>query len=201
MEGHLDRISDWTIALSYFAIPIEMLVFARMFGIHQRAAKVVLTLFVLFITLCGMTHAANAMCLTRANHVLKLLTAMISFLTSLALIKVIPLVFAMPAKLENMGMDNEYESNMRIFNQTIVMCTRNLREPQLVELAAQTLKYMFPAYRTAVVERGVQTHHGLCETIINSKYAILVDPDLHRHNRRFFEDLAKQISQQQMEIV
>lgn len=193
----LDEISDWCIALSYFAIPFELAAFAYKYDINQLAARIVVGLFVLFITLCGMTHVCNALSLVHANHVFKLLTAVVSVVTSVALVKVIPLVFAMPAQLACLDSEKAYESNMRVFNQTIVMCTRNLRVPHLVELSGQTLKYMFPAHRIAVVERGVQVHHGLCEAAINDKYTILVDPDLFRLNRRFFTDLAHQIAEQE----
>lgn len=192
-----DRISDWIIAVSYFAIPFELVLFAYKYGVKQKAPTIVLSLFVAFITLCGVTHVCNALDANQSNHLFKLLTAAVSLVTSLALIKVIPLVMQMPGKINNLDTEITYESNMRIFNQTLVMCTRNLREPHLVELAAQTLKYMFPACRIAIAERGVQLHHGLCETIINDKYSILTEPDLYLSNKRFFIDLAEQISQQQ----
>ncbi len=194
-----DRVSDWCIAISYFAIPFELLVFAYKYGVTGKAARIVLSLFVAFINLCGVTHVCNAVAATDANHVFKLLTAVVSLVTSVALVKVIPLVMQMPGRIDRLDTEVNYESNMRIFNQTLVMCTRNLREPHLVELATQTLKYMFPAHRIAITERGVQIHHGFCEAIINEKYTILIDPDLYRHNKRFFTDLAEQIAQQQTE--
>lgn len=198
--GSIDYVSDWVIAISYFAIPIEMLYFARQYHINQVAARTVLGLFVLFITACGITHVCNAQEWTTSNHYFKLITAVVSFATAVTLTQVIPNIFALPGKLAEMDDEFIYESNLRVFNQTIVLCTRNLNEPHIVKLASETLKYMFPAGRLAVVERGVQLRHGLHEVSINEKYVILVEPDLYIRNKRFFDDVAQQISMQQRDF-
>ncbi len=143
----------------------------------------------------------NALQLIASNHMFKVLTAVVSFLTSLALIKIIPLAFALPGQLASLDDENSYESNLRIFNQTLVLCTRNLTEPHLIRLSAETLKYMFPANRLAIVEKGVQVRHGLHEVYINDRHVILVEPDLYNRNSRFFNDVARQIAQQQTEII
>lgn len=194
MERTINFWSDWIIALSYFAIPIELLYFANKYRLKATAVQIVLLLFVLFITLCGITHVCNAMMYTSANQIAKALTAVISMITAIALTRVIPLVFAMPAQYAELDDEYTYELNMRIFNQTVVLCTRHINEAQIIKIATETLKYMFPAARLAIVEHGVQLRHGLHECPINDKYDILVDEDLYQNNVRFFDDVAHQIA-------
>ena len=192
----VEVISDWVIALSYFAIPIELIFFYLRYRVQQRAAAVVLCLFVLFITLCGFTHLFGALHLGEVNKLCKGLTAIVSLITACALIRVIPVVFAMPVELARLDEDYSHELNLRVFNQTIVLCTRHLNEPHAVRLAAETLKYMFPAGRLAIVERDVQFGSGLTEIPIDVRYVLLVEPWLYQQHARFFQEVASQISMQ-----
>lgn len=194
IEHAIDFWSDWIIAVSYFAIPIELLYFSNKYKLRATAVRIVLLLFVLFITLCGITHVCNAMLYQSANHIAKTLTAAVSLVTAIALTRVIPLVFALPGQYAELDEEYSYEVNMRIFNQTVVLCTRHLNETQIIKIATETLKYMFPAARLAIVEHGVQLRHGLHECTINDKYDILVDEDLYQSNKRFFDDVSHQIA-------
>ena len=192
----IEIISDWTIALSYFAIPLELIWFYVKFRVQQPAAAITLCLFVLFITLCGFTHLFSALHMGPINRVCKASTAIISLITSCCLVRVIPVVFSMPAEMARLDEDYNHELNLRVFNQTIVLCTRHLNEPHAVRLAAETLKYMFPAGRLAIVERDVQLSSGLTEVPIDVRYVLLVEPWLYQQNARFFQGVASQISMQ-----
>ena len=196
----LDVVSDWAIALSYFAIPVELLWFFWRFRLSRPSADLMLVLFVLFITLCGMTHLANALMWVSLNHVCKALTAIVSFSTAVVLVWVIPKVLSLPGQLADMDDDLAFESNLRVFNQTIVLCTRNLTNVHMFKLAAETLKYMFPGSRLAIVERDVQLRHGLHELDIGYNHVLLVDQPLFDQHTRFFEEVAHQIFNQHTEI-
>lgn len=195
-----DNVSDWVIALSYFAIPLELAWFFVRYRLHNRANTTVVTLFVLFITLCGCTHVCNAMQWQALNHIMKLLTAAVSCATAAALVWVIPVVLSMPGRLAAKDDELGYENSMRVFNQTLVLCTRNLRQPYLIKLANETLRFMFPAARLAIVERGVQLRHELQEVGVDEQFVMLLDKDLYRHNTAFFEDVATQLATQQARV-
>ncbi|KAI3800921.1 hypothetical protein L1987_29021 [Smallanthus sonchifolius] len=89
------RLSDILIVVAYFSIPVELVYFV------QRSAffpyRLVLVQFGAFIVLCGLTHLMNI--LTFSSHsktvaiittVAKLSTAIVSCLTALSLVYIIP---------------------------------------------------------------------------------------------------------------
>uniref|UniRef100_A0A7N0UE24 Ethylene receptor n=1 Tax=Kalanchoe fedtschenkoi TaxID=63787 RepID=A0A7N0UE24_KALFE len=90
------RVSDLLIAVAYFSIPIELLYFVSCSNVPF---KWVLSQFIAFIVLCGMTHLLNAW--TYAPHsfrlmlavtVFKFLTALVSFATAITLFTIFPLL-------------------------------------------------------------------------------------------------------------
>lgn len=192
----LDAVSDWIIALSYFAIPIELIFFYIKFRLPHGYVTIVLALFVSFITFCGITHVCNALILTRSNHFIKAITAAISCLTAIALVRVIPAVFSLPGQVMRLNDRIAYEMNMKTFNQTLVLCTRDLNDTILMRMAEETLKLMFPIGRIAIVESGVQLRHNLQEVSISSTRCILLDPAIYESNMQFFEDVAHQLGAQ-----
>ncbi len=191
-----DAISDWVIAFSYFAIPIELIFFYVRFKLPHGYVTIVLALFVSFITCCGFTHVCNALILTRSNHFVKAITAAISFLTAVALVRVIPAVFSLPGQVARLNDQIAYEMNMKVFNQTIVLCTRDLNDDILMRMAEETLKLMFPIGHVAIVESGVQLRHNLQEVVVNERHCILLDPMIYDANMKFFEDVAHQLGSQ-----
>jgi len=103
-HGWLHILSDLGVWSAYFAIPLVLGYFAaRRRGLPFRA---VLLLFVAFIILCGLTHLMEAVIFWwpayRLAGVLKLLTAVVSWVTVFALLRVTPQVMAFrsPAELE-----------------------------------------------------------------------------------------------------
>lgn len=192
----VDAVSDWIIAISYFAIPIELIFFYVKFQIARGYATIVLALFVSFITFCGITHVCNALVLMQSNHVVKAITAAMSCLTAVALVRVIPVVLSLPGQMAQLEDRIAYEANMKTFNQTIVLCTRDLNDSVLMRMAEETLKLMFPIGRVAIVERGVQLRHNLQELPINAEHSILLDLAIYESNMRFFEDVTHQLGSQ-----
>lgn len=193
---YTDAVSDWIIAISYFAIPIELIWFYIRFRLPHGYVTFVLIMFVSFITFCGMTHVCNALLLMRSNHVMKAITAAVSCMTALALVRVIPVVFSLPGQLAQLNDQIAYETNMKTFNQTLVLCTRNLNDQVLMRLSEETLKLMFPIARIAIVETGIQMRHNLKEITITSEYCMLIDPIIYELNQQFFEDVAHQLGSQ-----
>lgn len=104
-HGWLYVISDVTIFLAYMAIPVAMVYFVR-----KRWAdlpfKHVFWLFIAFIGLCGTTHLVDAIIfwwpVYRLNAVILMLTAIVSVVTVVSMLRVIPLALAFrsPTNLE-----------------------------------------------------------------------------------------------------
>ena len=109
-------------------------------------------LFVAFITLCGITHVLNVVGARTANTACKALTAIVSLMTALASIKLIPTALALPMRADELYEAYHLERNLCIF-MTNVLCARRLPEDTLVKLVEQTLQRIFPSERLAIVAR------------------------------------------------
>ncbi|EPZ33527.1 hypothetical protein ROZALSC1DRAFT_26862 [Rozella allomycis CSF55] len=109
-------VSDVLISLSYFAIPLEIFYFQKLLP-NPFKYRIVIWLFEMFIFACGTTHfvgsfkfsynVASIMVLT------KVLTAIVSFITAILLIRVFPLAFS----LQNRNMKLEEEIGLREENE------------------------------------------------------------------------------------
>lgn len=106
----LASISDGLIALSYLSIPIQLVIFAsyNVVSLRKQIPWIVIAvvlLFALFILLCGFTHLMNTIILLErameSNQlkasaevvtlvVVKIMTALVSLLTSLLMLTLIP---------------------------------------------------------------------------------------------------------------
>lgn len=92
----IQKVSDFLIAVAYFSIPIELLYFVSCSNVPF---KWVLSQFISFIVLCGMTHFFNGFSygphsfqLMLTLTVFKILTALVSCATAITLITLIPLL-------------------------------------------------------------------------------------------------------------
>ncbi|KAL5701987.1 CUGBP Elav-like member 2 [Ranunculus cassubicifolius] len=90
------KVSDFLIAIAYFSIPIELLYFISCSNVPF---KWVLSQFIAFIVLCGLTHLLNSWTydqhpfqLMLALTIFKFLTALVSCATAITLITLIPLL-------------------------------------------------------------------------------------------------------------
>ncbi|BBD69347.1 two-component sensor histidine kinase [Nostoc commune NIES-4072] len=95
----LNIISDSLIALVYYSIPIILVYF-----VHKRKDfpfKWILLLFGAFIVSCGTTHVMDVWTLWHPTYWLstfmKVITAIISLYTAIALLPIIPQALALPS--------------------------------------------------------------------------------------------------------
>lgn len=100
---------DLLIALSYLSIPLEIAYYMWRIQLYVNPAyKVVACLFVMFIMFCGLTHGAQYYSLGALwEFIAKLSTAVVSVVTALVLIKIIPDVLSVPVYTR------ELEENLR----------------------------------------------------------------------------------------
>ncbi|KAF6153237.1 hypothetical protein GIB67_036583, partial [Kingdonia uniflora] len=90
------KVSDFLIAIAYFSIPVELLYFISCSNVPF---KWVLSQFIAFIVLCGLTHLLNGWTygphpfqLMLALTIFKFLTALVSCATAITLVTLIPLL-------------------------------------------------------------------------------------------------------------
>ncbi len=126
LNGWLHIISDSMIWLAYLAIPITLLFFVR--RRRDLPFKGLFVLFGAFILLCGTTHLLEAIMFWwpayRLSGVVKMMTALISTVTVIALIPVIPQALALrsPRDLEveikrrNLAMDASQAKSQFVAN-------------------------------------------------------------------------------------
>ena len=89
-----ESIGDLCIALAYFSIPLEMFFYYRRYPLPQFVW--VFALFIAFITLCGLTHLFHLFFQeTILQTVTKILTAIVSCVTAVYLLKFIPAALAL----------------------------------------------------------------------------------------------------------
>ncbi|XP_009119315.1 ethylene response sensor 2 [Brassica rapa] len=92
------KAGDFLIAVAYFSIPIELLYFVSRTNVPSPYNWVVCE-FIAFIVLCGMTHLLAGFTygphwawVTTAVTVFKMLTGIVSFLTAISLVTLLPLL-------------------------------------------------------------------------------------------------------------
>ncbi|KAJ0245127.1 Ethylene response sensor 2 [Hirschfeldia incana] len=92
------KAGDFLIAVAYFSIPIELLYFVSRTNVPSPYNWVVCE-FIAFIVLCGMTHLLAGFTygphwawITTAVTVFKMLTGIVSFLTAISLVTLLPLL-------------------------------------------------------------------------------------------------------------
>ena len=106
----MHALGDGLIALSYFTIPVALVVFARRRSDLQY--KWLFGLFALFILACGATHLLGLVTLWQPIYgvqgIVKLATAVVSLLTAILLWPIIPKALAIP------GPSHLRDANMRL---------------------------------------------------------------------------------------
>ncbi|AAB70445.1 Ethylene response sensor 2 [Arabidopsis thaliana] len=92
------KVGDFLIAIAYFSIPIELVYFVSRTNVPSPYNWVVCE-FIAFIVLCGMTHLLAGFTygphwpwVMTAVTVFKMLTGIVSFLTALSLVTLLPLL-------------------------------------------------------------------------------------------------------------
>ncbi|HYC01672.1 MAG TPA: ATP-binding protein [Azospirillaceae bacterium] len=95
-------VSDILTGLSYFSIPVALLVFAR--KRRDLAYKWIFVMFGVFIFACGTTHFLGAWTLWHPDYLaqgmIKALTALVSVATAAALWPLLPKALAIPSRMQ-----------------------------------------------------------------------------------------------------
>jgi PAS domain S-box-containing protein len=105
----LHGLSDALIAVAYYAIPLEILYFMR--RRRDLPFPLIFSLFGAFILACGTTHLLEVWTLWHADYwlsgALKAITAALSIVTAMVMIRVIPIGLAMrtPTELEKINLE------------------------------------------------------------------------------------------------
>lgn len=115
----LHAVSDGIIALSYYLIPIALVVFARQR--RDLPFNWMFLLFGLFIFGCGTTHLMEVWTLWHGTYwlagVLKAFTAMVSLATAVLLIPLVPVASALPSpeqlRVANAELEKEIAEHRR----------------------------------------------------------------------------------------
>src|SRR3954453_14241319 len=98
----LHTISDLLIAIAYYFIPFALIYIVRRRG--DFAYPWMFWLFGIFILACGTTHLMSVLVVWqpwyRVDGVVKLITALASVPTAIALLRVAPAVIALPSPSE-----------------------------------------------------------------------------------------------------
>ena len=98
----LHALSDLTIALAYFAIPITLLIILRL---QKKTLPFswVFVMFATFIFLCGLTHIIGLIAIWKPIYylhgIVKIITAAVSIATAMVMFPLIPFILR---KLEEM---------------------------------------------------------------------------------------------------
>ena len=95
-------LSDLLIAASYFSIPFAILWFIRKKDI--RSYRSIYVLFALFIFLCGLSHLFGIVTIFKGLYgyqaLIKLATAVVSFITAVVIFNKLPLALTIPTSAE-----------------------------------------------------------------------------------------------------
>lgn len=116
--------SDVLIALSYYSIPLALLVFVRRRG--DLVYHWMFVLFAAFIFLCGTTHVVEIWTVWHGSYriegVVKLLTGLVSLATAVLLWRLVPQALRLPSPSQYAG---ELETR-RAIEQQLLLAQRDL---------------------------------------------------------------------------
>lgn len=139
------KAADLVIGISYFAIPLEIFLFVlrrRYIWNLERSGIMVSFLFILFIMSCGITHILSTVSASStAVFLAKLITAIVSALTSVTLLFVLPRALNLPLYLHEITQENKYMLNFRIMSACI---WRVLKEDCIIANARVKLHRILP---------------------------------------------------------
>jgi PAS domain S-box-containing protein len=131
--------SDALIALAYFSIPLTLIRLVQARG--DAKYRWVAWLFASFILACGSTHAMSILTLWvpayRAEGALKLLTAVLSVGTALALRPLVPVVLALPSRSQMERLNRELQQRVAELEQAGAALRENQTRLMLAQEAGQ----------------------------------------------------------------
>jgi len=106
----LHALSDLTIALAYFAIPVTLLIILRM---QKRVLPFswVFAMFATFIFFCGLTHIISLVAIWKPVYyfegIVKVITAAVSIATAMVMFPLIPYILKKLEEMEQMVKSTE----------------------------------------------------------------------------------------------
>jgi signal transduction histidine kinase len=143
----LQVTANTSIALAYYSIPLTLLYFVRQR--QDMAFKWIFRLFGLFIFACGTTHLMDVWTLWyptyRLDAMLRVLTAIVSGLTAVVLVKLVPRALALPSPAQLEAANRELARQI---------AERRQAEEEVRRLNAELEQRV--ARRTAELERSNQ---------------------------------------------
>ncbi|MEZ5008170.1 MAG: HAMP domain-containing sensor histidine kinase [Chitinophagales bacterium] len=165
-HGWLYIISDIMIFMAYFSIPALLVFYVK--KKKEIPFKGVAILFILFILFCGITHLMDAIIFWypayRLNGILLMFTAIISWITVGALIKVIPIAFSLKTteelEIEIVERTEEITQQKNNLSDIAHILSHNLRAP------IANLYSLFELYDLKKTQEGKQ------ETLDKVKFVI-----------------------------
>jgi signal transduction histidine kinase/ActR/RegA family two-component response regulator len=125
----LHGISDALIALAYFSIPLTLLYFVR--KRRDLPYPALFLLFGAFIVACGTTHVMEVITIWKpvywASGTIKALTAAISLVTAVGLIRIIPQALALPSATDLRTLNAALEEKVRARTADLSQANAELR--------------------------------------------------------------------------
>lgn len=156
------HVFDLLIVISYFAIPLQIVYFTYYLPLQNIHASIVCVLFSVFIVGCGFTHLFHVIHNEVAAYIVYGITAVISLITAVALVFVIPRILELPVELEKTRKAGVAQKRVTEFTVQLLTHTVPVRDPQLYNVTKHILRKMFPRRRVQVLS-----------------YSSNVTPDLH----------------------
>lgn len=180
----LHVVSDALIALAYFAIPGILLYF-----LHKRKDVVfswVFVMFALFIVACGFTHLMGIWTFWYPDYLeqglIKALTAIISMLTAIALVPILPQIINLPSpkqlleanKKLNREIEERINAEKRLEEQTETLKTK-AEELDKVNNELSSFNEVFTGREQRMVELKQQVNTLLDELGRPKEYSVETD--------------------------
>lgn len=208
-------VFDLLIAVAYFAIPLELIYCFFWYPFPVRAKPgIICCLFVSFITLCGATHLTRAFDFYTAVPIVTGICTVISLLTAILLLWLIPEVFILAKSLEkertNKLLLESFQAALREavegpddrkasldIIRTVPFCSN--RQLRLLTVAKSSLARMLGTSSVDITSAQGERPPNKVAVPINQLFVILVDPEVHAVNSELLERVAMQIAQLFME--
>ncbi|WP_026735104.1 sensor histidine kinase [Fischerella sp. PCC 9605] len=134
----LHLVSDSAIALVYYSIPVALVYFAK--NRKDFPFKSLLLLFGAFIVLCGTTHLMDVWTLWHPTYwlagLIKVITAVVSLYTAIALMPIIPKALALPSPAQLEAANNELRLTLKELANTQSQLIQSEKMSSLGQLVA-----------------------------------------------------------------
>ncbi len=190
----LHAISDGSIALSYYVIPLFLISFVR-----QRKDlpfNWIFVMFGVFIFGCGTTHVMEIWTLWHPTYrlagVIKALTAVVSIATAAMLVKLIPHALALPSPTQlrtaNLRLEGEIKERNRI-ERALHRAHDELEarvQERTAELASANEELRSEIFKRQQAQEALQTTQSALAQVTRESAA-----HRHRHQRQCVQALAR----------